>query len=62
MKEEKLITVKEASSITGQSTSSIWRKSKTGQFPEPLKLSVRCTRWKITEVQKWMDSLPRLAR
>ena len=29
-----------------------WSKSKMG-FPQPIKLSERCTRWKLSEIEAW---------
>ena len=29
-----------------------WAKKKPG-FPQPVKLSERCTRWKLSEIEAW---------
>jgi len=29
-----------------------WTKTKAG-FPQPIKLSERCTRWKLSEIEAW---------
>jgi prophage regulatory protein len=31
----------------------IWRWVSEGNFPKPVKLSPGCTRWKISELEKW---------
>lgn len=31
----------------------IWRWSSSGNFPKPVVLSPGCTRWKLSEVEKW---------
>lgn len=31
-----------------------WRKSKTDKtFPRPVKLSPQCTRWRLSDIEKW---------
>ncbi|MCX7086975.1 MAG: AlpA family phage regulatory protein [Methylococcales bacterium] len=38
------------------SASTIWRKSKSGEFCAPVKLSEGVTAWKTTDVRDWLDS------
>lgn len=38
----------------GEST--IWQKVKSGQFPQPVKLSERITAWKTADIIEWMDA------
>ncbi len=38
------------------SKNSIWRLSKTGKFPKPVKLSEKCTAWKCEAVHEWLAS------
>jgi len=33
-----------------------WAKTKPG-FPQPVKLSERCTRWRLSEIEAWEASL-----
>lgn len=37
----------------GASPDSIWRWTRTGNFPEPLKLSPQMTRWRWADVETW---------
>ncbi len=30
-----------------------WLWAKAGTFPQPVKLSERCTRWKLSEIEAW---------
>lgn len=40
--------------VTGNSAASIYRKVAAGQFPEPVRLGKRCTRWKSAAVRAWL--------
>ncbi|HPQ44625.1 MAG TPA: AlpA family phage regulatory protein [Syntrophales bacterium] len=31
----------------------IWRWSKNGNFPKPIKMSDGCTRWSLNEIENW---------
>ena len=30
----------------------------SGRFPDPLRLSSRCSRWRLSDIQNWMNELP----
>ncbi len=38
------------------SHSTLWRKVNNGEFPKPIKLSMRVTAWRIEDVQAWMQA------
>lgn len=38
------------------SSATLWRKVKSGQFPQPVKLSERVTAWNVHEVRAWLQS------
>ena len=40
--------------VTGLSGSTIDRKTKAGEFPKPVKLGARCTRWRAADVRAWL--------
>lgn len=40
----------------GVSRRTIWRWTNMREFPSPHKLSPRCTRWKMEEVEQWEAS------
>lgn len=31
----------------------VWRWYKEGNFPKPIKLSPGCTRWRLSDLEKW---------
>lgn len=37
----------------GVHRSTPWRWTKDQGFPEPVRLSPQCTRWKISDIEKW---------
>jgi len=36
------------------SSSTLWRKCKTGEFPKPVKLSKRVTAWRVGDIRNWL--------
>ena len=56
-----LLTSAEVLKITGyKSRSTIWRKVKAGEFPQPVALSTQTTRWSRKDIQDWKDALPKV--
>lgn len=46
---------------TGLSPATVYRKLAAGEFPEPVRLSARCTRWKAADVRAWIQAQGQLA-
>lgn len=40
--------------IVGFSDSTLWRRVRAGSFPQPIRLSVRCTAWRVEEIRAWI--------
>lgn len=38
------------------SSATFWRMVKAGEFPQPVKLSERCTAWKVEDIRAWIKS------
>jgi predicted DNA-binding transcriptional regulator AlpA len=38
------------------SPATLWREVKAGRFPSPIKLTERCSAWRVVEVRQWMKS------
>lgn len=49
------LNIEEISQITSQGKSTIWARVKSGTFPSPIRISQGCTRWRASDIQKWMD-------
>ena len=57
----RMLHIEEVMEMTGLSRATIYRKMGKGQFPRPLKLGDRAVRWRQSEVEGWLASLPRAA-
>ena len=42
--------------LTGVCRTTIWRWSRTGKFPAPIRLGSRHIGWRAEEVEEWVDS------
>ena len=49
-----LLKIQTVATVTALSASSIFRKTKAGEFPKPVKLGARCTRWRAADVRAWL--------
>jgi len=49
-----LLKIQTVRAVTGMSDSTIFRKTAAGQFPEPIRMGARCTRWRSEDVQAWI--------
>lgn len=49
-----LLKIQTVSAVTGLSTATIYRRAKVQQFPEPVRLGQRCSRWKAGAVRAWL--------
>ncbi len=52
---DSLLNAKDVSIVTCLGKSTVWAKAKDGTFPPPIKISKGCTRWRASDIQKWMD-------
>lgn len=50
---EYLFTDKQIAQRLGISRATTWRWVKNGHFPKPIKISAGCTRWRLTDLEKW---------
>jgi predicted DNA-binding transcriptional regulator AlpA len=54
-----LITKNEVARLTSRSWSSINRDEKAGKFPQRVILPSGHVRWRLDEIEAWIDALPR---
>ena len=59
MRQDRLLTRAEVESITTLSRSSLYRKMRSGTFPEPIRIGDRAVRWRESEILDFIDSRPR---
>lgn len=60
MSKDLLLNSEEVLKITCyKSRVSLWKKSRNKEdpFPRPYRLGPRFTRWKLSEIEKWLDGL-----
>ncbi|CAM3793903.1 AlpA family transcriptional regulator [Kerstersia gyiorum] len=51
---ERLITDKEVAHLLGASRSWPWKLAQDGRLPAPIRITERCTRWRLSEIRAWM--------
>jgi prophage regulatory protein len=51
-----LLRIQTVGQATGLSGATIYRKLAAGQFPAPVRLGSRCTRWKAADVRAWIQA------
>ena len=56
---DKLIRLKEVLRLVGLSRSSLYRKKRSGSFPESVQLGERVVAWWESEVREWMAGRPK---
>jgi len=49
-----LLNIQTVAAVTGISHPTIYRKVAAKQFPEPVRLGTRCTRWRSADVMEWI--------
>jgi len=49
----------EVSEIVGLRRTAIYKGAKAGSFPPPVRVGARAVRWKLSEVQSWIEQRQR---
>ena len=49
-----LIDIKTVESLAGIKKSAIYDRVRDGRMPAPVRLSTRCTRWRLSEITRWI--------
>lgn len=55
--DEALVPVETVSVVLGLGQSTVWRKSARGEMPAPVRLSDRCTRWRVGDIRRFAQEL-----
>ena len=56
---ERLLTRREVETMTGLSTSSVYRLMRAGAFPAPIRVGLKAVRWPQSEIVKFLATRPR---
>jgi prophage regulatory protein len=51
-----LLRITTVTQATGLSSATVYRKLAAGEFPQPVRLGSRCTRWKAADVRAWIQA------
>ncbi|MXO66278.1 helix-turn-helix transcriptional regulator [Altericroceibacterium endophyticum] len=52
---DRLLTIREVMQRTSLSRSYVYHLVKQGDFPEPIKLGPKCTRWSERALDQWLQ-------
>lgn len=52
--QDALLKMQTVTQATGLSSATIYRKTAAGEFPDPVRLGTRCTRWRAADVRAWI--------
>ncbi|MFT4804465.1 MAG: prophage regulatory protein [Psychroserpens sp.] len=53
---ERLVRKPEVLSLTGLSSSSLYRLMEQGNFPQSVQISERSVAWRESDVERWIDT------
>ena len=53
MNQEQYLTVRDVSHRLSIGKSTVWAWTQSEKFPQPIRLSSRCTRWRLSDVLNW---------
>ena len=56
---DRLLTAKEVAQSLGCCSLTLYRNVQRGLFPRPVKVGPQRVRWRESEVNAWLDGLPR---
>ena len=51
---ERLLRRREVEEMTGLGTTSIYKFMNQGRFPQPVRLTARSVRWRLSEINAWI--------
>jgi prophage regulatory protein len=52
-----LMRLETVMAVTGLRKTAIYQRISDGKFPQPVRLSARCVRWKSDDVRAWVGAL-----
>ena len=52
----RLLRIRDVAGLTGLGKTTIWRRTKEGKFPAPIKEGKMITAWVEDEVRAWIDA------
>lgn len=55
--DEQFLSVKEVCQRLSIGKSTVWAWSMENKFPKPVRLSSRCTRWRLSDIVSWEQDM-----
>ena len=52
-----LLDVKQVANLLNIGVSTVWSLVKEGRFPEPIRLTAKCSRWRRVDIITWSETL-----
>jgi predicted DNA-binding transcriptional regulator AlpA len=52
-----MIDVRTVAGVLGRSTASVWRDSRSGRIPRPVRVGPACTRWNVGAIRRHLAAL-----
>jgi excisionase family DNA binding protein len=52
------VTARDVAELLCVSTRTVWRWAAAGRLPAPVRVGGRCTRWRVSDLQRYFDALP----
>jgi prophage regulatory protein len=53
---DRFLSIQIVRDLTGKSRSTLWRWSKAGRFPNPIRIGPNSVAWRESEVMRWMEA------
>lgn len=50
-----LLNAKQLAALIGCHSRHVWRLQSAGELPKPLRIGERCVRWRLCDVEKWIN-------
>jgi len=54
---DRLIRIRDVAYLVGMSKATIYRKLKSGEFPQPVSTGGSSVRWKESDIMMWIEAL-----
>ena len=55
---DRLLTVTEVCQLTKISRAMVYTEMSAGRFPRPVRLGTKAVRWRVSDLDQWIESLP----
>ncbi len=56
--QDRLLTTQEVVAMVGMHRVTLYRLRKAGLFPEPVRAGMSAIRYKLSDIERWIDSRP----